>query len=170
MDYTKIQWWDRNSFFRSIATFVVVLIGLLGWVEHIKPPEEKPFERLPMISGIYKCCEAGGRYSASWVGSSQIVCGPTSYWGVIGTPRNDCGLKAALDDERVEVERVFTPLAFGPNILVKRIRSNSNTFYEISDHELHRRWINESRREAFSISTIIFIAIYFFNRIISKNK
>jgi hypothetical protein len=161
IDYTQMQWWDRKVFMRSAAAFVAVLVGLLAWIEHVKMPEGYEFEKLPLLTGIYKCCEAGGRYSASWVGGTQVVCGSITYFGFIGRPNHDCGRKEQLNRQQVEVEQVLFPtLANGFQPEVSRITSNSNAYYEVSSSELRRRWLNNSRREAFSIAVILFIILY----------
>jgi len=160
IDYTQMQWWDRKVFMRSAAAFVAVLVGLLAWIEHVKMPEGYEFEKLPLLTGIYKCCEAGGRYSASWVGGTQVVCGPINYYGLFGTNRSDCGLKNQINGQLVAVERVVVPLLGNQGLLARRVTSNSKTYYELTDQELRTRWIDGSRSASFSIAIILFIILY----------
>ena len=160
IDYTQLQWWDRKIFVRSVAAFVAVLVGLLAWIEHVKPPEGYEFEKLPLLTGIYKCCEAGGRYSASWVGGTQVVCSPVSYFVFMGTPRNDCGLKGQINGVSVEVTRAVLPSLTNRSPLATRITSGTQVHYEIDDRKLRLLWIDSSRRASFSIAIIFFIILY----------
>ena len=69
----EIKWWDKRLLARS-TLFGLALFGLFwALAERAKPPEGFVFERLEPISGVYKCCEAGGRYSKSWVGGHHRV-------------------------------------------------------------------------------------------------
>lgn len=160
-DYSQMQWWDRKIFTRSVAAFAAVLVGLLAWIEHVKPPEGHEFEKLPPLTGIYKCCEAGGRFSASWVGETQIVCGSITYFGFVGRPNHDCGRKERLNGQLVEVgQALFPTVANGFQPEVFRITSDSRVHYEVSSSELRLRWIRNSRSEAFSIAVIFLIILY----------
>ena len=161
IDYTQMQWWDRKIFLRSVAAFAAVLAGLLAWIEHVKLPEGYEFEKLPPLTGIYNCCEAGGRYSASWVGGTQIVCSPISYFIFIGTPRNDCGLKSQINGVSVEVTRAVVPSLTERSPLVTLITSGTHIYYEMDDRELRRLWINGSRRASFSIALCLLGRIMF---------
>lgn len=159
-DYSQMQWWDRKIFTRSVAAFAAVLVGLLAWIEYVKPTVGYEFEKLPPLTGIYKCCEAGGRYSASWVAATQILCSPISYFDFIGTLRNDCGLKEQINGLSVDVTRVVTPSLFERSPLVTRITSGGRIYYEVDDQRLRLLWISGSRNAAFSIAVIFFIFLY----------
>ena len=69
----EIKWWDKRLLTRS-TLLGFVLFGLFwALAERAKPPEGYVFERLAPISSVCKCCEAGGRYSKSWVGGHHRV-------------------------------------------------------------------------------------------------
>jgi hypothetical protein len=160
-DYSQMQWWDRKIFTRSVAAFAAVLVGLLVCVEHVKPSEGYEFEKLPPVTGVYKCCEAKGRYSASYVGGTRIICGSITYFGFVGGSGNDCGRKEQLNGQPVEVEQALFPtLMNGFQPVVFRITSDSRVYREVSSSELRLRRIRNPRSEAFSIAVIFFIYLY----------
>ena len=156
----EVKWWDKTVLIRS------VLVGLaffcLFWMlaERVKPPEGYAFEKLPAISGTYKCCEAGGRYSKSWVGGTGINCSPIGYYEFLGTNRNDCGLKEQLNGRSVEVIRAVTP-SFGDRFpLVVQITSSGQAFYQLNDQRLRELWILESRISAFTLGFILAVIFH----------
>lgn len=168
----NIKWWNTKYFIRAAFVFVILLAVLLVLVERATPPEGFVFERHPTLIGIYKCCEAGGRYSRSWVGEIGVNCGPISYFEFLGTNRNDCGLKEQITGRLVEVERTVIPTLGERSPLVREIRYSNQILYQLSDEELKRLWLSNSRSGAFSIAIIISIWVYGLQMILAglKNK
>lgn len=154
---TDIEWWNKKFFVRAAVVFVVLYAVLLMLVERAAPPEGFAFQRQSPLVGIYKCCEAGGRYSKSWVGPVGVSCGPISYFEFLGTNRDDCGLKERLNGRIVGVEQTFIPTIGPSSPVVTKIRYGDETIYYVDDEKLRRLWIDDSRHGAFSISVIAFI-------------
>jgi hypothetical protein len=152
---TEVKWWNKKLLIRS-ALVGLMSFGLFwGLAERVKPPEGYVFERLPAISGTYKCCESGGRYSKSWVGGIGINCSPIDYYEFLGTNRNDCGLKEQLNGRPVEVIRAVTPSLGDRSPLVVQISSNGQAFYQLNDKRLRELWISGSRISAFTLGFIL---------------
>lgn len=152
---TEVKWWDKKVLIRS------ALVGLafygLFWAltERAKPPAGYVFERLPPINGVYKCCEAGGRYSRSWVGGTVVSCTDLNYFPFLGTNRNDCGLKEQLNGRTVEVVEVHVPTITVSDPTLVKITSGGVTYQELDDRQIRERWIRESRGSAFSLAFIL---------------
>lgn len=157
---SETKWYDRKLLFRSSAAGLVFFGLLYVLAMRHKPPEGFVFERMPSISGIYKCCEAGGRYSKSWVGGTGINCSPFSYFEFLGTNRNDCGLKEQLNGLPVEVVRAVIPSAGSRDPLVVRITSNRKTFYEVDDRRIRERWIYASTSSAVTLAFILVVILH----------
>jgi hypothetical protein len=165
----EVKWWDKRLLVRSVVMGLVFFGLLYTWAMRHKPPEGFEFERVPAISGIYKCCEAGGRSSQSWVGGNQISCRSFSYFGSIGAVRNDCGLKDQLNDQTVEVVRAVVPF-YGPrDPLVVRISANGKNFYDINDERIRELWISATTVSAATIAFIL-VAILHGGQLIYLNR
>jgi hypothetical protein len=166
---SEVKWWNKKLLARS------ALVGLafygLFWAlaERAKPPEGHVFERLPTISGIYKCCDAGGRYSQSWVGGIGVDCLGFSYYH-IGTGRNDCGLKEKLNGLVVEADRVLVPAYDGPLPLISKITSGGYTYYEQSDQRIRELWISGSNGGASTLGWLIFLIVHFIQLVYFDRK
>lgn len=158
--FSDMRWWNKAVFVRAAVFFSVLYVVLLFAVERAKPPESYVFEKLPPIKGIYKCCEAGGRYSSSWIGNIGISCGPISYFGFLGTNRNDCGLREKINGLSVLVEQIVIPKVGEGTPIVREIRSETQVYYYLSDESVKRLWVENSRSGAFSIAIIAFIWLY----------
>jgi hypothetical protein len=172
---SEVKWWNKKLLARS------ALVGLafygLFWAlaERAKPPEGHMFERLPTISGIYKCCDAGGRYSKSWVGGTGINCSPVGFYEFLGTNRNDCGLKERLNGRPVDVVRAMTPSFGNRDPLVVQISSDGATYYGLSDARLRELWISSSRSAALTLGFVLFVIFHttqliYLDRKINKSK
>ncbi|MGI4777799.1 MAG: hypothetical protein ACRYGA_06710 [Janthinobacterium lividum] len=166
----KIKWHDRKLLFRSFAIGLIFFALFWGIAKHAEPPTGYTFERLPPINGTYKCCEAGGRYSKSWVSNIGIDCGPISYFEFLGTNRNDCGLKEQLNGNSVTVIRAITPSFGDRSPLVVNISSAGKNYYAISDEHLRKLWIQGSFSGAFGCSFIVSIIFYFIQFLIFERK
>ena len=169
----EVKWNDKRLLIRSVV-FGLVFFGLLwALAMRVRPQEGFVFERVPAITGIYKCCEAGGRYSKSWVGGVGISCGPSGYFYFIGTNRNDCGLKEQLSGQPVEVFQALVPPLGARSPLVVKITSKGNTFYELGDVRLRELWISSSNIGAFTLAFILAVILHtaqliYLNRNIKK--
>lgn len=150
----EIKWYDKKLLIRSALLGLMLFTVFWGIAKREEPPEGHVFERLPAISGVYRCCEAGGRYSKSWVGRRGVNCQGFSYYH-LGTGRNDCGFKEQLDGVQVVVEQVLIPAYDGPLPLVSKIGAGGNTYYEISDGRIRELWINGSQKNAFTLAFIL---------------
>ncbi|MGI4777800.1 MAG: hypothetical protein ACRYGA_06715 [Janthinobacterium lividum] len=155
----EIKWWDRKLLFRSLLVGLVFFGIFWGLAKRAEPPEGYVFERLPPVSGIYRCCDAGGRYSQSWVGGESINCKGLSYYH-IGTGRNDCGLKEQLNGLFVNVEQIFVPAYDQPLRLVSKISLNGRVYYARNDQLIRERWIAGSKDDAFLLGFIIFVVFH----------
>lgn len=153
----EIKWWDRKLVTRSLLTGAIFFIVFWGLAKRMEPPKGYVFERLPVISGIYKCCDAGGRYSKSWIGSVQVNCIGFSYYQ-LGTGRNDCGLKNELNGLIVDAVQVIVPTIWGASPLISKISSGSIVHYEISDQRMRDLWISGSHSNGLLIA-FIFVAV-----------
>lgn len=167
-----VSWKDKKLLLRS-AMVGLFFFGLLWWwAERAAPPEGHVFERLPPLSGIYKCCEAGGRYSRSWVGNQVVECRLFSFYQM-STPRNDCGLKEQLNRREVAVTQALIPTYWGPYPVVVKITSGGQTFYEKNDQRIRELWISGSRWDAtfgFTLAMIFhFIQLIYLDRKFKKS-
>ena len=161
-DGNGVKWYDKRMMIPSliIAPLLFVLFYTLA-MRH-KPPEGFVFERAPVLTGIYKCCEAGGRYSASWVGNEQVNCRGFGYYEFLGTNRNDCGLKAELNGRTVEVVLAYIPSSGDRSPLGVRITSQGQIYLDVSDQEIRERWISESTSGTISLAMSVASIFYFF--------
>lgn len=163
----EIKWYDKKLLIRSTLVGLIFFAILWGLAKRAEPPEGFVFERLPAISGVYRCCEAGGRYSKSWVGSTIVFCLGSSYYH-IGTGRNDCGLKEQLDGVQVTVEQVLVPAYDGPSPIVAKIDAGGRTYYDKTDQRIREIWIHGSFFDAtfgFTLAMIFhFFQLIYFNR------
>ena len=154
----EIKWHNKTLLIRSTLIGLMLFAIFWGLAKRAEPPEGYVFERLPSISGIYRCCEAGGRYSQSWVGPQGVNCRGFSYYH-LGTGRNDCGFKEQLDGVLVTVEQVLVPAYDGPLPLVSRIDVRGETYYEVGDKRIREIWIEGSQTNAFTLA-FIFAVIF----------
>lgn len=154
-DGNGIKWYDRRLMIPSVIIWLVLSGVLYTLAMRHKPPEGFIFERAPMLSGIYKCCEAGGRYSASWVGGASVNCTGFGYYEFLGTNRNDCSLKEQLNGRHVEVTRVYLPSSGARSPLGVKITSHGQTYYDVSDQRIRERWIDESTSGAVLLAFIL---------------
>lgn len=156
----EVKWYDKRLLIRSVVMGLVFFGLLYTWAMRSKPPEGFVFERVPAITGIYKCCEAGGRYSQSWVGGIEVSCRGFSYFEFLGTNRNDCGLKEQLNGQPVEVVRATVPSSGTRDPLVMRITSSGKTFYEISDQRIRELWIYATTSSAQTLAFILIVILH----------
>ena len=143
----EVSYWDRRLLARAILVGVVFFVIFLGLAKQAEPPVGYVFKRLPVVGGVYRCCEAGGRYSKSWVGPLHVNCLGFSYFHM-GRGRNDCGKVAELNGRSVAVERALLPAYDGMLPLVSKIASGGMVCYELSDQEMRDLWISGSHRDA----------------------
>ncbi|MGI4777802.1 MAG: hypothetical protein ACRYGA_06725 [Janthinobacterium lividum] len=164
----EIKWHDRKLILRSFVCSLIFLAVLCGLAKRAEPPEGHLFERLPAISGIYKCCEAGGRYSRSWVGHKTVACTGFTYYLFLGTNRNDCGFKSQLNGQQVEVVETYLPSITASDPVVIKLKTQTTTYIDLSDKEIRDRWISGSYRDAtfgFTLGLIFhFFQFVYFNR------
>ena len=158
-DGNDIKWYDKRLMIPSLVIWLVLSVLFYTLVMRHKPPEGFVFERAPVLSGIYKCCEAGGRYSASWVGNVQVNCKGFGYFA-FGTNRNDCGFKEQLNGHPVEVTRAHLPSSGRRSPLGVRITSQGKTYYDVSDQEIRDRWISESTSDAAGLGFMLTLIIH----------
>ncbi len=151
---------DAKLLVRS-AVFGLAVAGA-SWVaaSRDQPPEGHTFERVPVVTGVYRCCENGGRFSRSSVGNVVVTCLGVSYY-FIGTGRNDCGLKQQLNGQNVEIEQILVPSSAGLLSVVSKISSKGIVHYEQSDQRVRERWISGTSRDVQSLGFIAFLAMYF---------
>lgn len=162
-DGNGIKWHDRRLLIPSFAIFLVLSVVFYGLAMRHKPPEGYEFPREPVISGKYKCCEAGGRYSGSWVGNVSVNCRTFGYYIFLGTNRNDCDL-TQLNGHVVEATRVVLPSSSPTNGITVRITAYSQTYLDVSDEQIRERWIRESTSGSVSVAmtaTSILYLIFF---------
>ena len=160
-DGNDVKWYDRRLLMPSLVIWLLLSVLFYTLAMRHKPPEGFVFEREPVLSGAYKCCEAGGRSSQSWVGSQQVSCKPFGYHS-IGRNLNDCGLKEQLDGRQVEVTRAYVPSSRERDPIVVQITSQGQTYYDVSDQEIRERWISESTSGAISLAMSVASIFYFF--------
>jgi hypothetical protein len=163
-DGNDIKWYDKRLMVPSLIIWLVLSGLFYALAMRHKPPEGFVFEREPVLSGTYKCCEAGGRSSQSWVGGRQISCKPFGYHS-IGRNLNDCGFKEQLNGHPVEVTRAFIPSARERDPIVVRITSQGQTYYDVSDQRIRERWISESTSGAVLLAFIFSLLFHLFLRI-----
>lgn len=156
----EVKWYDKRLLIRSVVMGLVFFSLLYTWAMRSKPPEGFVFERVPAISGIYKCCEAGGRYSKSWVGGIGVNCSPFSYFEFLGTNRNDCGLKEQLNGQPVEVVGAIIPSSGSRGPIVVRITSRGKTFYDINDQRIKELWIFGTTSSSVTIAFILIVILH----------
>lgn len=155
-----VKWYDKRLMIPSLIIFLILSVLFYSLAMRHKPPEGFVFPREPVISGEYKCCEAGGRYSASWVGATQVRCSPFSYYGFLGRSLDDCGLKAQLNGHPVEVIRVELPSSSAENHIAVRITAFGQTYYDVSDQQIRERWVSESTSGAFLLAFILTLIVH----------
>lgn len=153
-DGNGIKWYDKRLLIPSLLIWLVLSGLFYALAMRHKPPEGHVFPREPVISGKYKCCEAGGRSSQSWVGSMQISCKPFGYHSV-GRNLNDCGLKEQLNGHFVEVTRAYVPSSRERDPIVVRITANGQTYLNVSDAQIRERWIRESTSAAVLLAFLL---------------
>lgn len=159
-DGNGIKWYDKRLLIPSLLIWLVLWGVFYALAMRHKPPEGHVFPREPVITGKYKCCEAGGRSSQSWVGNQQISCKPFGY-NVIGRNLNDCGLKELLNGHLVEVTRAYLPSSRERDPIVVRITAYGQTYYEVSDQRIRELWISESSVAAPSLAMSLATILYF---------
>jgi len=76
----EVKWYDKRLLMCSTVFGLICFAIFLYLAKRAEPPEGFVFPRAPTISGIYKCCEAGGRYSQSWVGDQGVNCRGFSFF------------------------------------------------------------------------------------------
>lgn len=160
-DGNDIKWYDKRLMVPSLIIFLILSVIFYSLAMRHKPPEGFVFAREPVISGQYKCCEAGGRYSASWVGKVSVDCRTFGYYIFLGTNRNDCGLKEQLNGHQVEVTRVLLPSSSPTEGIAVRITAYGQTYYDVSDQQIRERWISASTTGAFLLAFILTLIAHF---------
>jgi hypothetical protein len=159
-DGNGIKWYDKRLLIPSLIIWLVLSGVFYALAMRHKPPEGHVFPREPVISGKYKCCEDGGRYSASWVGNVFVNCRSFGYF-FMGTNRNDCDL-TQLNGHVVEATRVVLPSSSPTNGITVRITAYGQTYLNISDEQIRERWIRESTMGAVSRAMTAATILYFF--------
>ncbi len=156
---TEIKWYDRKLLTRSALVGFVFFAIFWGLAKRTAPPENFVIERLPAISGIYRCCDAGGRYSKSWVGSEIVFCLGISYYQ-LSTGRDDCGLRQELNNNFVDVDQLLVPTIWGASPMVSGISSKGFKYYELGDELMRKRWIVGSRTNAVTLAFILSVIFH----------
>jgi hypothetical protein len=164
-DGNDIKWYDKRLMIPSLVIWLVLSVLFYTLAMRHKPPEGFVFERAPVLTGIYKCCEAGGRYSASWVGNELVDCRTVGYYQFLGTNRNDCGLKEQLNGRSVEVVLAYIPSSGDRSPLGVRITAQGQTYLDVSDQEIRERWISESTSGAALLAFLLTLIAHLILRI-----
>jgi hypothetical protein len=112
-------------------TLRMVLFGLLGGIlfaialwaamDKVSPPEGFVFQRLPTLTGVYRCCGDGdrdSRTSQSTLDNVRLECLDIGYFQ--NARSRDCGVRP-LNLEVVDVEQVLIPTFSGPSPVVSKI-------------------------------------------------
>lgn len=159
-DGNDIKWYDKRLMVPSLIIWLVLSGVFYALAMRHKPPEGFVYPREPVLNGTYKCCEAGGRSSQSWVGGRQISCKPFGYHS-IGRNLNDCGFKEQLNGHPVEVTRAFIPSSGERDPIVVRITAYGHTYYDVSDQQIRERWIDESTSGAGLIAFLLTLIVHF---------
>ena len=159
-DSSDAKWYDKRLMIPSLIIWLVLFVLFYGLAMRHKPPEGYVFPREPVISGKYKCCEAGGRYSASWVGNVQVSCRGFGYYQFLGTNRNDCGFKEQLNGHPVDVTRAYLTSSGNRSPLAVRITSQGQIYYDVSDRQIRERWISESTSGAGLLAFIFSLLVH----------
>lgn len=159
-DGNDIKWYDKRLMIPSFITLLIFSVIFYNLAMRHKPPEGHVFPRAPVIRGEYKCCEAGGRYSASWVGNIPVNCMGFGYHS-IGTNRNDCGFKEQLNGHTVGVVRAYIPSAWENSPIVVKITAYGQTYYEVTDQQIRERWISGSTYGAVLLAFILTLIAHF---------
>lgn len=160
----NIKWYDRRLLIPSLVIFLLLSLLLYGMAMRHKPPEGYVFPREPAINGVYKCCEAGGRYSASWVGSVKVNCRGFGFYEFLGTNRNDCDL-TQLNGQMVGVTRAHLPSFGARDPIGVRITSHGYTYYDVSDKRIRDLWIFSSVTDSLILAFILTVILHGTNQI-----
>lgn len=134
-----------------------------------EPQEGVKLEKLPPPHGIYKCCDAGGRYSQSWVGHIAVNCIGISYYQV-GTGRNDCGLKEQLNGKPIEAIQTLIPTYHGKSPIVTEIISGGTIYRSRNDDEIREQWIRETKSDSVVMGFVIFLIFNFILQVIALKR
>lgn len=162
-------WWDKKAFIRTLVVCVLTYAALMLWIEHVKPPEGHVFERLPPITGVWKCCKGDGRYGKSWVGNTQVTCGVPSYYGFGGA--SDCGMARVPNGAVTSVTKALYPTWYGQDSYVSKIESNGQAYWDRdSDESIRKKWIKGSRMDAWDVFVYMFIILYFVQLAVRKTN
>lgn len=143
-----VKWYDKRLLIPSIVIAPLLFVLFYALAMRHKPPEGFVFEREPVLSGIYKCCEAGGRSSQSWIDRESIRCRGYGYYNYFGRNLNDCGFKSELSGLQVEVRRAYIPSAHESTPIVVQITSQGHTYYNVDDERIRDRWLSETNGDA----------------------
>lgn len=165
----KIKWWNKKRLLSSAAVGAIFGIVFFLIAKNSEPREGVKLEKLPPLHGIYKCCDAGGRYSQSWVGHVAVNCIGISYYQV-GTGRNDCGLKEQLNGKPVEAIQTLIPTYHGKSPIVTEISSGGTIYRSRNDDEIREQWIRESKSDSIAMSFIVFAIFNLIQLIIASKK
>ena len=166
----EIKWHNRKLLLRSFVCGVIFLVLFCGLAKRAEPPEGYLFERLPAINGVYKCCEAGGRYSRSWIGHKTVVCAGFTYYPFLGTNRNDCGFKAQLDGQPVEAVETYVPSLTVSDSVVIKLKTPDITYIDLSDAKIRERWISGSMNASITLASIFAVIFHGVQLIRSRQK
>ena len=158
-DGNGIKWYDKRLMIPSLIIWLVLSGVFYALAMRHKPPEGYVFPREPVITGKYKCCEDGGRYSASWVGKVFVDCRTFGYYIFMGTNRNDCGL-TQLNGHVVEATRVVLPSSSRTNGITVRITAYGQTYLDVSDEQIRKWWIRESTTGSVSVAMTVTSILY----------
>lgn len=120
-----------------------VLIAVAAWVamNRATPPEGTVFQRLPTVSGVYRCCEdddGNPRTSRSTIDNVRIECNAIGYFRS-GSSR-DCGVRQ-LNLKVVQVEQVLIPTYWGPSPVVSRISYGGHHYRDVDDKNIREHWL-----------------------------
>jgi hypothetical protein len=123
-----------------------VLIAVAAWVamNRATPPEGTVFQRLPAISGVYRCCEDGdrnSRTSKSTIDNVRIECNAIGYF-LSGSSR-DCGVRQ-LNLKVVQVEQVLIPTYWGLSPVVSKISYGGHHYRNVDDNRIREHWLQSS--------------------------
>ncbi|MDE2417213.1 MAG: hypothetical protein KGN32_05340 [Burkholderiales bacterium] len=150
----------KKVFIFTILPSSIVLFILLAVVQYVAPDRESEIQRMPPRTGIYRCCEATGRYSRSWVNDVVAECNRFTYFAFLGTNRNDCGFKEKIDGKSVEIEEVLLPAFPKPSPVVVSMKSKEETYIQFSNERILDLWSTQSRWGAI-FTAFIFGAVMF---------
>lgn len=165
---SAIELWDKRLLIPSLIVGLAVYAWCSYQIKIHTPPEGYVYEQLEPLTGIYKCCEDGPRYSKSWVGDVNVSCAVPTYYG--GQSLTACRFKDELEGEFVTVIRIKYPHSWGVGVVAKEITSGGQVHYKKTDSQIRRQWLSASEGGAQSNALGAFLIAYLITFFIYDRK